>query len=112
MADAGEAAEGVVVGAAWNSASDSPENADFLEAFKAKHGSEPDQFAAQAYTGLMLVDAAVREGCSGERDAIKESLLTLKDIPTPLGSFSFEGREPQHPAVVQVVEGGKFAVLD
>ena len=112
MADAGKAAEGVVVGAAWNSASDNPENAEFLKAFEAKHGSKPDQFAAQAYTGLLLVDEAVRAGCSGDREAIKESLGTLKDVPTPLGSFSFEEREPQHPAVVQVVKNGAFTVLD
>ena len=112
MADAGEAAEGVVVGAAWNSASESPENAEFLEAYRAQHGSDPDQFAAQAYTGLLLVDQAVRAGCSAERDAIRDNLGELQDVPTPLGSFSFEEREPQHPAVVQVVEGGKFTVLE
>ena len=112
MADAGEAAEGVIVGAAWNSASESEENAAFLEAFEAKHDGAPDQFAAQAYTGMILVDAAVRAGCSAERDAIQASLGTLKDIPTPLGTFSFAEREPQHPAVVQIVEGGTFTVLD
>ena len=112
MADAGEAAEGVIVGAAWNSASESPENAAFLEAFEAKHGGSPDQFAAQAYTGMILVDAAVRAGCSAERTDIQANLGTLKDVPTPLGTFSFENREPQHPAVVQIVEGGSFAVLD
>jgi branched-chain amino acid transport system substrate-binding protein len=112
MADAGEAAEGVIVGAAWNSASDNPENAAFLEAFEAKHGGKPDQFAAQAYTGMMLVDQAVRAGCSGDREAIKQHLGELEDVPTPLGSFSFENREPQHPAVVQVVEDGSFTVLD
>jgi branched-chain amino acid transport system substrate-binding protein len=112
MADAGEAAEGVVVGAAWNSASDSPENAEFLEAYRAQHDSDPDQFAAQAYTGLLLVDQAVRAGCSAERDAIRDNLDELEDVPTPLGSFSFAEREPQHPAVVQVVEGGKFTVLE
>ena len=112
MADAGEAAEGVVVGAAWNSASESPENAEFLEAYREQHGSDPDQFAAQAYTGLLLVDQAVRAGCSAERDAIRDNLGELQDVPTPLGSFSFEEREPQHPAVVQVVEGGEFTVLE
>ena len=111
MADAGKAAEGVIVGGAWNSAAQSPENSAFIAAYKAKHSSDPDQFAAQAYTGLLLVDAAVRSGCSGEREAIKAGLLTLKDVPTPLGSFSFEGREPRHPAVVQVVKDGKFTVL-
>src|SRR5690606_6263840 len=34
MADAGDAAESVIVGAAWNSASDSPENTEFLTAFE------------------------------------------------------------------------------
>ena len=68
MADAGEAAEGVVVGAAWNSSSDNPENAAFLEDFEAKYDAQPDQFAAQAYAGLMLVDEAVRAGCSADRE--------------------------------------------
>lgn len=113
MADAGEAAEGVIVGAAWNSASEDAENAEFLEAFKAKHGSDPDQFAAQAYTGLILIDHAVRAGCSGERADIKSNLAELTDIPTALGAFSIdENRDADHPAVVQIVEGGKFAVLD
>lgn len=112
MADAGEAAEGVVVGAAWNSASDNPENLAFLEAYQAKFNAEPDQFAAQAYAGLYLVDAAVRAGCSGEREDIKANLSELDNVPTVLGNFSFtDGRDADHPAVVQVVQGGKFAVL-
>src|SRR5690606_38271484 len=55
MADAGDAAEGVVVGAAWNSASDNPENTEFLAAYEEKFGSQPDQFAAQAYAGLHMI---------------------------------------------------------
>jgi branched-chain amino acid transport system substrate-binding protein len=113
MADAGEAAEGVVVGAAWNSSSDNPENQAFLEAFEAKFGSAPDQFAAQAYTGLMLIDEAVRAGCSGERDAIKDGLAGIEGVATPLGELSInENRDAEHEAVVQVVEGGTFTVLE
>lgn len=113
MADAGDAAEGVVVGAAWNSSSDNPENQAFLEDFEAKYDAAPDQFAAQAYTGLMLVDYAVRAGCSADREAIKEALGELEDIPTVLGEFSIdENRDAVHPAVVQVVQDGKFAVLE
>lgn len=113
MADAGEAAEGVVVGAAWNSASESDENTAFLAAFEEEYGSQPDQFAAQAYAGLVLIDQAVRAGCSGERDAIRDGLADLTDVPTPLGSVSInENRDAEHPAVVQVVENGAFAVLE
>jgi branched-chain amino acid transport system substrate-binding protein len=113
MADAGEAAEGVVVGAAWNSASDNPENAEFLAAYEEEYGSAPDQFAAQAYTGLMLVDHAVRAGCSGERDAIKEQLGQVSELPTVLGTLSINSeRDAEHEAVVQVVEDGQFTVLE
>ena len=113
MADAGEAAEGVVVGAAWNSSSDNPENVAFLEDFEAKYDAQPDQFAAQAYAGLMLVDHAVRANCSADRESIKEALGDLEDVPTVLGEFSIdENRDAVHPAVVQVVQDGKFAVLE
>jgi len=112
MAGAGKSADGVVVGAAWNSASSGPENEAFLTAYRAKYSADPDQFAAQAYTGLKLVDAAVRAGCSGEREDIKKHLAELKDVPTALGKFTMTAtRDADTPAVVQVVEGGKFAVL-
>jgi branched-chain amino acid transport system substrate-binding protein len=112
MAGAGKSADGVVVGAAWNSASSGAENAAFLTAYRAKHSADPDQFAAQAYTGLKLVDVAVRAGCSGERADIKKHLGELKAVPTALGLFTMTStRDAEHPAVVQVVENGKFAVL-
>lgn len=113
MADAGDAAEGVVVGAAWNSASDTPENTAFLADFEEMHGAQPDQFAAQAYTGMMLIDTAVRASCSGERDAIKEGLGAIEAVPTVLGELTInDERDAEHEAVVQVVEDGTFAVLE
>jgi branched-chain amino acid transport system substrate-binding protein len=113
MADAGDAAEGVVVGAAWNSASDNPENTAFLADFQAEYGSAPDQFAAQAFAGLMLVDQAVRSGCAADRESLKQALGELEDVPTVLGQFSIdENRDAVHPAVVQVVRDGAFAVLE
>lgn len=113
MADAGDAAEGVVVGAAWNSASESPENAEFLKAYEEEYGSGPDQFAAQAYAAMTIIDHAVREECDGSREAIKAGLGNITDLPTVLGSISInEDRDAEHAAVVQVVENGEFAVLD
>ncbi|PSL02742.1 amino acid/amide ABC transporter substrate-binding protein (HAAT family) [Haloactinopolyspora alba] len=113
MADAGDAAEGVVVGAAWNSTADDPLTTEFIQSYEDEYGAQPDQFAAQAYAGMTLVDSAVRAGCSGEREAIRENLAGLSDVPTVLGEFSFtDGRDAEHPAVVQVVEDGSFAVLE
>lgn len=112
MKDAGKAAEGVIVGAAWNSASTSEANTKFLQAYRAKYAGDPDQFAAQAYAGLSLIDNAVRAGCSGEREDIRTNLGKLKDVPTVLGNFTMTpSRDADHPAVVQIVTDGKFAVL-
>lgn len=113
MADAGDAAEGVIVGAAWNSASDSPENTEFMAAFDEKFGSSPDQFAAQAYTGLKVIDHAVRLNCSGERADVQDGLTQVKDLDTPLGTLTINGdRDAEHPAVVQIVKDGTFTVLN
>lgn len=112
MADAGDAAEDVIVGAAWNSASDSPENTEFMAAFEEKYGAGPDQFAAQAYAGLIIVDHAVRSGCSGERTDIQQGLTEVSDLATPLGSVTINAdRDAEHPAVVQIVSGGAFTVM-
>lgn len=113
MKDAGDAAEGVIVGAAWNSASDSPENTEYMAAFEEKFGSAPDQFATQAYTGLKVIDHAVRENCSGERTDVQDGLTQVKDLATPLGSLTINSdRDAEHPAVVQIVKDGAFTVMD
>ena len=58
-------------------------------------------------------DQAVRAGCSGERDAIKENLGAVQDVETVLGTLSINAdRDAEHPAVVQVVEGGAFTPLN
>ncbi|MEN5073672.1 ABC transporter substrate-binding protein [Isoptericola cucumis] len=114
MADAGDAAEGVVVGAAWNStATDNEQNTRFLEAYEEVTGAAPDQFAAQAYAGLQAIDAAVRAGCSAEPDAVRENLGSVQDLETVLGPLSIdENRDAEHEAVVQVVDDGQFVALD
>jgi len=111
--NAGEDAEGLIVGAAWNSASDNPRNAEFIPAYTEEFGAAPDQFAAQAYAGMNLLDGAVRQACSAEPQAIRDALAGLSGVDTVLGEFSFqENRDADHEAVVQVVENGEFAVLE
>jgi branched-chain amino acid transport system substrate-binding protein len=111
--NAGEAAEGVMNGAAWNSVSALPINKNFVGAFTAKYATPPDQFAAQAYAGVYIAYKAVKDAGSPEdRQAIRDALAKIKDIDTVLGKFSFtEGRDADHQPVVQVVKGGKFVVF-
>lgn len=112
LENAGEAAEGVVVGAAWNSAADNPATKEFIDAYTEEYGSQPDQFAAQAYAGMNIVDAAVRSSCSADPAAIRDGLESIEGMDTVLGEFSFtESRDADHPAVVQIVDGGEFKIL-
>jgi branched-chain amino acid transport system substrate-binding protein len=109
---AGPAAEGVMVGTAWNKASTDPVNQAFIAAMKAR-GNDPDQFCAQAYTGVLVVAEAIKlSGGKGSREDVKNGFAKLKDLPTPLGKFSFlPSRDGDHAAAVQVVKGGKFEIL-
>ncbi len=110
---AGAAAEGILVGTAWNKTSNTPANVKFISAYQEAYGSQPDQFAAQAYTSVLIYSQAIRLANSTEPTAIRDSLLKVRALDTPLGLFSFtENREPVHPAAVQIVREGKFSVLN
>jgi branched-chain amino acid transport system substrate-binding protein len=108
---AGPAAEGAISGAAWHAGSTAPRNQAFVAAYQARFGAAPDQFAAQAYEGTYLIATAIKNAGSTEHAAIRDALGAIKNFEGVLGSFSFEGREPKHTPVVQVVKNGKFEVF-
>jgi len=111
--NAGEASEGVIVGAAWNISSTNPLNVKFVDDYTKKYTRPPDQFAAQAFAGVHIVyQAAKAAGTADNRKAIRDAMVKLKGLDTLLGKFSFtEGRDADHSPVVQEVKGGKFSVF-
>jgi branched-chain amino acid transport system substrate-binding protein len=115
---AGPAAEGMIVGAAWNLNSTEPLSAKFIAAYKAAANKDPDQFAAQAYAGVyILYDAIKRANIEGKsladaRTAIRDALKGTSGVDTVLGKFSFtDARDANHTPVVQIVNNGVFDVL-
>ncbi|MCX5996363.1 MAG: ABC transporter substrate-binding protein [Chloroflexi bacterium] len=113
ITQAGRDAEGVMAGTAWNIGNTNPRNLAFISAFQKAYGVQPDQFAAQAYTGTWLIANAVRTGRSGDPGAIRNALAEIANFTTPLGSFSFDGsREPVHPSIVQIIRNGRFTVFN
>lgn len=114
LQQAGDAAEGLIVGAAWNaSAEDQTESSlAFIENFEAVNEFSPDQFAAQAYTGAWLMATAIRCADSADRADVRDALAEITEFDSPLGVFSFdENRDPVHDPVAQIVVDGAFAVL-
>lgn len=110
--NAGAAAEGILVGTSWDSTSQSPANQKFLTAL-ARQKVNPDQFSAQAYTSIYIVAEAIKQaGGKSGRDDINAGLAKVKDLDTPLGTFSFTpARDASHPPSVQTVKDGKFQIV-
>ena len=106
----GEAAEGVISGAAWFVGAENERNQAFVQAYNARYGANPDQFAAQAYDGVYLIATAIKNAGSTDRTAIRDALDKVSGFEGVLGTFSFENREPRHTPIVQVVQGGTFAL--
>jgi branched-chain amino acid transport system substrate-binding protein len=108
---AGAAGEGAISGSAWSLSSTVPASVEFVKAFQAEYGTDPDQFAAQAYTAAWAVALAIRDANSVDHAKVREALTHIKNFDSPLGQFSFDAnRDPLHAPVVLIVKNGKFEV--
>ncbi|MFG1237582.1 ABC transporter substrate-binding protein [Xanthobacter autotrophicus DSM 597] len=107
---AGPAAQGFLVGSGWFIDFDMPANKAFVEAYKAKYGSAPDTFAAQAHAAVTIfADAVKRAGGVSDPAKLRAAIADTKDLQTVLGPFSFDkDREPVLVAKVLELKDGKF----
>lgn len=112
LALGGDIINGLIFGAAWNVDDISGANRQFVADYSAAYGRPPDQFAAQSYTAVKVLAAALRNADSLDRAAIRAALDTLEFVESPLGLFAFDDdRNATHPSVVQVVENGQFVIF-
>jgi branched-chain amino acid transport system substrate-binding protein len=115
---AGQAGKGAQSASAWYIGNDFKTNADFVKAYKAKFGQDPDQFSAQAYTGvLILADACKRANLTfsdlaGDRSKVRDA-LEKTNIQTPLGPFQFTSQHDVHQTIwVIAMDGnGSFTLV-
>ncbi len=115
---AGKSGEGARSASAWYIGNTFASNADFVSAYKQKYGSDPDQFAAQGYTGIKIIaDAAKRAGLTfsdlpGDRDKLRAAMETV-NIDTPLGPFQFTSNHDvkQTVWVIQMDGNGGFSLV-
>jgi branched-chain amino acid transport system substrate-binding protein len=84
----------------------------FVEAYRKKYNRSPDNGAALGYTTAKLVAAALKSaGANPSSDAVRESLLKIKEMPVILGrgKFSFDAdRGALYEGVIMTVKDGKF----
>ena len=113
LRSAGAAAEGLIVGSAWSVSNQSARNQQFIQSYRARYGEDPDQVAAQAYTGVYILASALKSSHSTtDPHALRDALAQIHNLDTPLGQFSFNDmHDPNYPALVQVVHLGRFQPL-
>ncbi|MDP5007469.1 MAG: ABC transporter substrate-binding protein, partial [Glaciimonas sp.] len=119
------AGDGTIMGSPWSSENQTPTNKAFIASYKAKFGSDPDQFAAQAYDALYVVAAALKNvkltgSLPADRIALRDALPAIK-IDGATGKFAFRkapavadkevGYDAQQDAIVNIAKGGKFVLL-
>lgn len=108
---AGADGKGAQSASGWYIGNSFPSNADFVSAYKAKFNTDADQFAAQAYTGvLILADAARRAHLTftdvvGDRTKLRTALESTS-IQTPLGQFSFTKDHDVHQTIWIIAMNG------
>jgi branched-chain amino acid transport system substrate-binding protein len=105
----GGASEGTIVGAAWAIGANNPHNLDFVRDYRVKFLKDPDQFAAQAFAGAQIMEAALSAAASGSPKDVCAALGRIKHVQTILGDFSFDGnRDAVGSGVILVVHNGRF----
>ncbi|MEM9138988.1 MAG: ABC transporter substrate-binding protein [Pseudomonadota bacterium] len=75
---------------AWDPSLDNAANKRFVDDFKAKHGSYPSFYAAQAYDSIMLIASAVEAtgGDMSNKDAVRAALKAAS-FDSVRGAFKF-----------------------
>lgn len=110
---AGDAAEGAIMGSPWFPGRDHPKVREFVTRYEERYGRSPDQFAAQAYDGLMLFAEAARlSGRPNDRQAFRDALAGIRNFDGVTGVFSFdEHGNPMMDATILQLRKGVYEEL-
>jgi branched-chain amino acid transport system substrate-binding protein len=109
---AGAIGKGAQSASAWYIGNTFPSNAQFVSAYKAKYNADPDQFAAQAYTGVLIMADAVKRAnlgfsdVSADRQKLRDA-LEHTNIQTPLGPFQFTANHDVHQTIWIIAMDGQ-----
>lgn len=92
IAQVGDAANGVyLTQASFDVDSENPQVQSFVEAFRAKYGTDPDLYSAHGYDTMMVLAQALEEGGAIETDFWR-AIRSLRDVRGATGTIQFDER--------------------
>jgi hypothetical protein len=108
IAEAGEAAEGVVAVATYDPTRDDPRLKAFAKAFSGRFNHEPEAYAAHAYDGANILIAAIRKA-GLNRVRIRDALFEYTHYDGVTGPVDFDTTlNDIGPVYIATVEKGRF----
>ncbi len=98
----------------FNPGSKAPEVRKFIQAFRSRHGKDPDVMAAHGYDGIQCLAYAVRTAGSTAPPAMASALRKAANLTGVTGTMSFSqsGERIIDKIFVKMVENGTFHYLD
>ncbi|MFC4227775.1 ABC transporter substrate-binding protein [Hoeflea alexandrii] len=111
IAAIGAAAEGFITGVGYSALIDTPENKAFVEAFRARNGSDPDLYGADSYGLLFAYKAAVEAAGATDTDSVRAALEGLSwDTPQGVKTIRAGDHQAIQPMYVVEVKDGQFTI--
>lgn len=107
---AGAAAEGILYAADYVADMPAEENKYFVDAYRKRTNKDPDQNAAWAYTGMLLLAHAIHDaGPGADRAKVRDAMAKLTNVDVPLGAGKYSYDQERMPLfdliMLQVVKG-------
>ena len=112
------------VGSPWSIENPAAENQKFIGAYQKAHGSQPDQFAAQAYDAMHIVAQALKKikisgKLEADRRALRDALPAIQWTGAT-GGFKFRqvsgrdgkpaGYDAVQTAIVMVTQANRYVI--
>ena len=105
----GEAIEGAYLSNHYSVDDPSPSVRQFVDAYKARFGSEPDSIATLTYDATRLLADAITRAGSTEGKRVRDAMASTRDFAAVTGSVTMDAdRNPLKAAVILKVDGGRF----
>lgn len=109
MQQAHPASVGLFVGTGYFVGNPDPLNQEFVQKITDRHGTPPNNFVAESYTAIHLLEAALKQmtltgNLKEDRRALVDALKNLDPIDSVLGPIAFDETRTSIPENVLVLE--------